>query len=84
MNPGNNFESVLEKVRFGDDIPSNLGLIPWNTTNPGNEFLKQVAELIVFCMRSQESDTFSLISGNEFPALWQSFLGIWPPRTQYR
>ena len=55
-------------VPFGDDIPRNLGLIPRNTTHPGNEVQKQIAELIVFCMHSQESDTFSLNAGNEFPA----------------
>ena len=69
MNPGNDVESVVEKVPFGDDIPRNAGLIPRNTTNPGNEFQKKVAEFVVFCTRSQERNTFSLIPGNEFPAL---------------
>ena len=63
MNPGNDFESVVEKVPFGDDIPRIIGIIPSNTTNPGNEFQKKNAELVVFCTCSQESDTFSLNPG---------------------
>jgi hypothetical protein len=71
MNPGNAFESAIENVRYSqefDDIPRNIGLIPRNTTNPWNELQKTIAECVVFCTRSQESDSFSLIPGNEFPA----------------
>jgi hypothetical protein len=58
MNPGNDFEGVVEKVPFGDHIPRIVGIIPRNSTNPGNEFQNRVAEFVVFFMCSQKSDTF--------------------------
>ena len=63
MNPGNDFEGVVEKVPFGDHIPRIVGIIPGNSTNPGNEFQNKIAGLVVFCMRSQDCDTCSLNPG---------------------
>ena len=48
MNPGNDFESVVEKVPFGDHIPRNVGIIPRNSTNPGNEFQNKLLNWLCF------------------------------------
>lgn len=63
MNPGNDCEGVVEKGLFRDHIPRIVGIIPSNTTNPGNEFQNKVTGLVVLCMCSQDCDKFSLNPG---------------------